>query len=107
MLLVVVGTILLLLKLLDIEPVAAWSWWWILSPFAGAVLWWAYADSTGLTQRRAIKRMEERKVQRRERDIEALGLGISSHRRKKATRSAVEEARARSQERQGGDGKGG
>ena len=28
------GLVLALLKYLEIGPVAAWSWWWVLSPFA-------------------------------------------------------------------------
>ena len=103
--LVAVGALLLLLKLLEIDPVTGWSWTWILAPFGAAFVWWIYADSTGLTQRRAMKRMEERKVQRRERDIEALGLNIGSDRRKRASRSAADEARARAEVRKPGDGK--
>jgi small Trp-rich protein len=102
MLFVAVGLILLILKLMDVDPVAAWSWLWVLSPFGAAMAWWIYADSTGLTQRRAIKRMEERKVARRERDIVALGLGVQSSRRSRATRSAAKEARARAAERADG-----
>ena len=103
--LVAIGAILLLLKLLEIDPVSDWSWWIVLGPFGAAVAWWAYADSTGLTQRRAIKRMAQRKVQRRERDMAALGLNVTSDRRKRATRNAAHEARERSQDRSsGGDG---
>ena len=101
-----IGTILLILKLLEVDPVAGWSWYWILGPFGAAAVWWAWADSTGWTQRRAIDRMEKRKVERRQRDMAALGLDVQSGRRQKATRSAVEEARARAQDRKqsGGDG---
>ncbi|GAB1387969.1 MAG: hypothetical protein AMXMBFR78_31630 [Rubrivivax sp.] len=80
---VAIGTLLLLLKMLEVDPVAGWSWLWILAPFAVAVAWWAYADSSGFTQRRAIKRMEDRKVARRERDIEALGMSVRGDRRKR------------------------
>lgn len=90
--LVAVGTLLLILKWLEVDPVAGWSWWWILLPFGLAVAWWGYADSTGLTQRRAIKKMEARKVARRERDIAALGLDIHSDRRKRAQNQAADEA---------------
>lgn len=90
--LVAVGTLLLILKWLEVDPVAGWSWWWILLPFGLAVAWWGYVDSTGLTQRRAIKKMEARKVARRERDIAALGLDIHSDRRKRAQNQAADEA---------------
>lgn len=102
--LVAVGTLLLILKLLEIDPVAGWSWYWVLGPFGAAVVWWAWADGTGWTQRRAIDRMEKRKVQRRERDMAALGLDVQSGRRQRATRNAADEARARAEERKGGSG---
>lgn len=98
---VFVGTLLLLLKFLDIEPVAAWSWWWVLAPFALAVAWWGYADSTGLTQRRAIQRMEDRKQHRRERDMNALGLNVHSDRRSRAMKKAAEAAKDRAAVRKG------
>jgi small Trp-rich protein len=97
------GALLVILKLADIDPVTTWSWWWILAPFAGAFAWWVYSDTTGLTQRRAIRKLEERKVARRERDMAALGLNINSGRRKRAGRDAAKEARERSQDRSKGD----
>ena len=100
--LVIVGTLLVILKLAEFGPVANWSWLWILLPFGLAVAWWIYADSTGLTQRRAIRRMEERKTQRRERDIQALGLNIQSDRRKRAQNKAADEARQKLGERKDG-----
>lgn len=86
---VAIGAVLLLLKIFEIDPVAAWSWIWILAPFGVAVAWWIYADSTGLTQRRAIQRMEERKVARRERDMVALGLDVGRDRAKRVQREAA------------------
>lgn len=100
---VAVGTILLLLKVLEIDPVTGWSWIWILAPFGLALAWWAWSDSTGLTQRRAIKRMEDRKVARRERDMNALGLNVHSDRRKRAMKRAADSAKSAAEER----GKGG
>ncbi len=105
MLFVIVGTILLLLKFLEIGFVADLSWVWVLSPFGAAVVWWVYADSTGLTQRRAMKKMEDRKVARRERDMAALGLSVPSDRRKRATNRAADQARDKGLERSGGDTK--
>lgn len=80
------GLALLALKFAEIGPVAGWPWWVVLAPFGLAVAWWSYADSTGLTQRRAIAKMEKRKADRRQRDMEALGLGIQ--RDKRARRAA-------------------
>lgn len=85
------GLALLALKFAEIGPVALWSWWVVLAPFGLAVAWWAYADSTGLTQRRAIAKMEKRRAERRQRDMEALGLGIQ--RDKRARRAPAAAAR--------------
>lgn len=71
---VLVGAILLLLKLADVAPVADWSWWLVLSPFGVAALWWAYADSTGLTRKRQMDKLDERRDARRRQAFEALGI---------------------------------
>ena len=84
-----IGLVLLILKIAGIEPVSEWSWIWVLAPFGAAVAWWLYADTTGLTQKRAIRKMEERKVARRERDMEALGLNVRSDRSKRSARQAA------------------
>jgi small Trp-rich protein len=42
---------LLLLKYLEMAPVATWSWWIVLSPFGLAVVWWAWADWSGYTKK--------------------------------------------------------
>ena len=73
MIFVVVGVVLLALKLAEYGPVSAWSWWLVLSPFACAAIWWAWADATGYTKRRAMDRMEAKKADRRQRNMEALG----------------------------------
>jgi small Trp-rich protein len=72
--LVIIGVLLLLAKVTDFGPTASWAWWWVLAPFAGALVWWAVADATGVTQRRAMQKMDDRKAQRRERAMEHLGL---------------------------------
>jgi small Trp-rich protein len=88
------GLALLAMKFAEFGPVAAWSWWVVLTPFGLAVLWWAYADGTGLTQRRAVEKMEKRKAERRQRDMEALGLGIQRDKRAgRAQATARREAR--------------
>ena len=70
-----VGILLLSLKLAEFGPVAHWPWWGVLLPFGMAIAWWAFADSTGLTQRRAMDKMEAKKADRRQRNLESLGLG--------------------------------
>ena len=71
---IVLGVLLLILKVAEVGPVGMWSWWIVLSPFAAAVVWWAWADATGYTKRREIKKMDERRDKRRARNLESLGL---------------------------------
>ena len=78
---VVIGCVLLLMKMTDFGFAAAWSWLWILTPFGLAVVWWAIADGTGMTMRRAMDKMEERKHERRRKHMEALGLDWRRDRR--------------------------
>jgi small Trp-rich protein len=77
MIFLMAGIALLLLKWLELGPVAAWSWWWVLSPFALAALWWWYADASGYTRRKAMEREEARKVQRKKEAQERLRNGTS------------------------------
>jgi len=90
MIMVVVGVLLLVAKLAEFGPTADWSWWIVAAPFVAAVLWWQFADSTGLTQRRAMQKMDDRKAQRRDRALEALGLDTRRH---KQVKRAPDEAR--------------
>lgn len=73
------GLLLLLLRYLEIGPVAALSWWWVLTPFALAVAWWAWADASGYTKRRAM----EREVQRRQDRVDRSKTAIGTMRKKK------------------------
>jgi small Trp-rich protein len=72
--LVVGGVVLVLLWFLEIGPLASLAWGWLCVPFVLAVVWWSVADSMGLTQRAAVRKLEARKIARRQRDMEALGL---------------------------------
>lgn len=72
--LVVVGILAVVLKLAGIGFVAGLSWWWVLAPFAAAAVWWQVADGTGITQRDAMARADQRAADRREQQFEALGL---------------------------------
>ena len=92
MVMIVIGLLLLVAKLADFGPTAGWPWWAVAVPFGAAVLWWQFADSTGLTQRREMQKMDERKAKRRDRALEALGLGT---RRPGQVKRAPEEARSR------------
>lgn len=82
MLLLALGIVLLLLKYLAIGPVALWSWWWVLSPFAAAVAWWSWADASGYTKKREVNKMDKRRDDRIERQREAMGMLNSKKKRK-------------------------
>ena len=69
------GIVGLLLKYLEIGPVAALSWWLVLIPFALAVAWWAWADSSGYTKRKEIQKMDKRKQDRIDKQRTAMGVG--------------------------------
>jgi small Trp-rich protein len=70
-----IGIILLAMKYLEFGPVAEWSWWVVLSPFALAVAWWTWADWSGYTKRKAVQREDVRRQARIDKSREALGLG--------------------------------
>ena len=68
------GILLLLMKYLEVGPVAEWTWWAVLAPFGGAALWWAWADYTGYTKRRAVDKENKRKQERIDKQRAALGI---------------------------------
>lgn len=68
------GLVLLLLKVLAIGAVASWSWWVVMAPFGLAMLWWAWADQSGYTKRKAMQREDARKAKRIDRQRDHLGL---------------------------------
>lgn len=74
MYLVILGALLLLMKVAEFGPVAAWSWWFVLAPFAAAMAWWAWADSSGWTKRRESDRIDQRRAERRRKHLENLGM---------------------------------
>lgn len=86
---VLLGVVLLLLKVLDIAGVGAWSWWSVLWPFGAAVAWWAYADKSGLTKRREMSKMDARKAERRHKHMVALGRNPRGQDRAEAARKAT------------------
>lgn len=68
------------MKYMEIGPVAAWSWLWVLSPFALAIAWWSWADASGYTKRKAMEREDKRKAARIEANRENIG---TIHRKRK------------------------
>ncbi len=75
------GLVLLAMKYLEMGPVATWSWLIVLSPFAMAVAWWAWADASGYTKRKAMEKEEARRLARIDRNRDAIGTLNSRKRR--------------------------
>ncbi len=79
------GVILLLLKFLEIGPVGQWDWadkWYLFAaPFILAVVWWAWADASGYTKRKAMDKMDQRKLDRLNKNREALGMNPTKRRK--------------------------
>ncbi len=71
----------LLLKFLEITPVAQLDWWMVLTPFGMAVAWWAWADASGYTKRQEIKKMDVRKQERLAKQNAALGINTKPKRK--------------------------
>ena len=75
-----IGILLIAMKYLEIGPVGTWPWWLVLSPFALAVAWWAWADASGYTKRKAMERENARKQSRIDKNRENLGLQTKKRR---------------------------
>ncbi len=74
------GLVLLALKYLELGPVAGWDWWVVLLPFGLAMAWWAWADSSGYTKRKAMQRENARRDDRIERNKTAIGTSTKKRR---------------------------
>lgn len=68
------GLVLLVLKSLGISAVAGWDWWLVMSPFALAVVWWAWADWSGYTKKKAMEREDKRRDERIDQNRQAMGM---------------------------------
>ena len=75
-----IGILLLAMKYLEMDPVAAWAWWVVLSPFGLAVVWWAYADWSGYTKKKAVERENEKRQARIDKNKESLGIKTNKRR---------------------------
>ena len=87
MLFIVVGVGLVLCWFLDLGPMGSWNWefsgdlWKFVLPFVLAAAWWIWSDVTGWTKKKAMQRDDERKRDRLDRNIDAMGLGhLHKHR---------------------------
>jgi small Trp-rich protein len=74
MYLLVLGVVLLILKYLEVSPVASWDWWQVLLPFVLAMVWWWWADFSGYTRRKAMEKEDLRKQDRIDAGRKRLGL---------------------------------
>ncbi|MES2582788.1 MAG: TIGR04438 family Trp-rich protein [Pseudomonadota bacterium] len=83
MYLVGLGVLFMALKYLEIDPVVAWNWWIVMSPFGLAVAWWTWADATGYTKRKAMEAEDARKKDRIERNREAMGFLSAKNKKKR------------------------
>jgi len=73
---VLIGVLLIALRLggwVQFHQDAFWAWAIVLSPFALAVIWWWFADETGLTQKKAMDALDAKKAARRAQLMEGLG----------------------------------
>ena len=59
--------VLTFLQWIEMEQIANLSWWWVVSGFAASAGWFAYADWSGLSSRKAMERADQKKKERLER----------------------------------------
>lgn len=77
---VIVGVLIIAANLVGLGPFASWTWeisgdlWKFCVPFLLALLWWIWSDKSGLNKRREMKKMEDRKNDRRRENMAKMGL---------------------------------
>lgn len=77
---VAIGVAMLVMNLAGIGPIGEWQWGWsekgplVLVPFGLAAVWWLWADWSGLTKRKAMQKIEDKRESRRQKALDALGL---------------------------------
>jgi len=76
-----IGIVLLAMKVLEFGAGAEWPWTVVLTPFGLAVAWWAWADWSGYTRRKAMEKENLRKQARIEKNRAQLGLKPTNRRR--------------------------
>jgi small Trp-rich protein len=74
------GLVLLAMKYLEVGPVAAWEWWWVLTPFGLAVVWWAWADWSGYTKKKVVEKENARRQARIDKSRASLGIKTKGRR---------------------------
>jgi small Trp-rich protein len=88
MILLVLGLAILAMKFAGYGPVADWPWWVFPIPFVATLLWWWYADVSGLNKRREMDRMEDRKSERRYGLLQRMGLSGRVRGRSRSSKKA-------------------
>lgn len=81
MVFLILGVVLSIMKYMEFGPVAVWDWWMVLAPFGLATAWWAWADATGYTKKKAMEVEQARVKARIDRNREAMGSLSSKKRR--------------------------
>lgn len=81
MILIWTGVLVLALKLLAVGPVAELSWWWTLSPFVAALIWFEVLEKPLKMDRRRVEHLEVEK--RRKERVAAQFAGLHSGTRRK------------------------
>jgi small Trp-rich protein len=75
---VAIGVAMLVMNMAGVGPIGAWTWkeqwFWMLLPFGLALLWWAWADWSGWTKRKAMEKIDAKRDARRQKALDALGL---------------------------------
>lgn len=75
------GLVLLVMKYLEIGQVAAWDWWVVLLPFGLTIIWWAWADASGYTKKKAMARENAKRQERIDKNRESIGTLAPKKRR--------------------------
>lgn len=75
-----IGIVALAMKYLEIGPVALWPWWVVLAPFGLAAAWWAWADWSGYTKKKAVEKENRKRQARIDKSREALGINTRKRR---------------------------
>jgi small Trp-rich protein len=84
---IAIGVAMLVMNFAGIGPVGQWTWserWWaMLLPFGLAAAWWAFADSTGMTQRKAMDKIDAKREARRQKNMDSMGMGVADKKKKR------------------------
>ena len=71
------GTVLVLMKWLEVGPVANLDWWWVLSPLAVALVWFEGLERLFGRDKRQMEMAEWEKQQK-----ERVGAAFKTHKKR-------------------------